>query len=83
MNANWIHIDQAKRGRIQAIRRENERLIKLLTDLGAIRPNMFWPECYVIYTENGPIDKRMIDLVPCLKPIEDCNCIDCKESTNG
>lgn len=80
---SWVHVDQVKRGRIQAVRNENERLIKILTDLGVIRQNMFWPGAYVIYTEAGAQDVMKSDLLPCLKPYSDCNCIVHKVNTNG
>lgn len=81
--SNWIHIDQSKRGRIQAIRRENERLIQMLIELGAIRDNMFWPDTYVIYTESGAKDVMKSDLFPCLRPVSECSCKEHKGTTFG
>ena len=81
--SNWIHLDQVKRGRIQAIRRENERLIELLTMLGVIREHMYGKGWKVIYTERGAIDLAPGKLNPCLKPFTECSCNDCADGLCG
>ncbi len=76
---NFIHLDESLKGRVAAIRKENERLITLLKTKGVLRDSMF-PGWYVIYTERGAIDLHPSALEPCLKLYKDvvkCKCINC------
>jgi hypothetical protein len=81
--SNWIHADEARKGRVHAIDKEQQRLIEQLIQLGALRENMFWPDCYVLYTEAGPVDIKKSDLRPCYRPFKECECLNCKAKLNG
>ncbi len=76
----WIHLDESIKGRVNAIRKENERLIKLLMQMGVLRESMI-PGWHVIYTEMGAIDIHLDKLKPCIKLYAvkgyTCECKDC------
>lgn len=74
MNNNMVHIETSIKGRLFEIRKENQRLIDLLIEKRVLRKSMV-PGWMVIYTEDGPKDIRMIDLIPCVYLFDkDCNC---------
>lgn len=80
---SWIHVDESRKGRIAAIRRENERLIQLLISMGVLREHMYGKGWQVIYSEHGPLDLAPGKLNPCYKPFIECSCYDCQDALCG
>jgi hypothetical protein len=80
---NWIHLDESIKGRVNAIKRENERIINLLIELGVLRESMV-PGWHVIYTESGPKDIKLDSFNPCIKLFVSsingkCYCVNCSK----
>jgi hypothetical protein len=85
---NWIHLDESIKGRINAVKKENERIINLLIQLKVIRENITIPGWYVIYTEDGPKDIDLKNLGPCIKFYatainQICGCRECSKEKNN
>jgi hypothetical protein len=78
--SNWIPADQVTKGRIHAIRKENERLIQMLREYGALRDHMFGNGWMVLYTERGAIDIPPNKFAACVKPFDECDCRECAKS---
>jgi len=77
--SNWINLDESIKGRIDAVLKENKRVINLLIELGVLRESMV-PGWHVIYTEAGPKDIKIDKLTPCLKLYRNhikCTCVEC------